>query len=114
MAVNQRQTSRQVEVAPVRRSSRELLGERVEVDRVTFLERRFAEPVLLGMVGRTETDAPTIRRLEPDAAVCAGAHVGTLDQRRLATGHTAAMAADPRPVLRRRARVGLSAGADDP
>jgi hypothetical protein len=57
------------EVKPVRRTLCELTRKTSEIQLVSRLERRLSDLVLLEVVGVAKTDAPSVRRLYPRAAV---------------------------------------------
>ena len=58
--------------------------------------------VLLPVVISTETDRPSIRRLEADASISSTAHMCTFYWQSLAPGDRTTMLANPRPMRRAR------------
>ena len=67
------------ELKAVRRALRKLTRKARRSKLVFRLERRLSDLVLLEVVGVAKTDAPSVRRLNPHAAVGAAADVGAFD-----------------------------------
>lgn len=102
------------ERSPVWRSLSKHLGQRDEFEVVAPLKRRFADPVLLGVVGAAQADGPAVGGLERAAAVGAQANVGALDRIGKTTQDRTAMPPHPGTVRRTRARVIDAPLADEP
>lgn len=79
----------------MRRSPRKFASQVIEVETVSFFERRLAELVLLNMVRAAQADGPAIGWLETDTSVCVRPDMGTVDRTPLTPRDAAAMPSYP-------------------